>query len=66
MIAFVKESESLIEKGQLDRLRGEEGETKGPPCPLHDKGDRQGPRSYPRVSTPPLATAGGELQGSLS
>uniref|UniRef100_A0A452HW76 Vacuolar protein sorting-associated protein 52 homolog n=1 Tax=Gopherus agassizii TaxID=38772 RepID=A0A452HW76_9SAUR len=31
MIAFVKESESLIEKGQLDRLRGEEGETRGPP-----------------------------------
>lgn len=26
MIAFVKESEALIEKGQLDKLRNDEGE----------------------------------------
>lgn len=26
MIAFVKEAEALIEKGQLDRLKNEEGE----------------------------------------
>lgn len=39
MIAFVKEAEALLEKGQLERLRGEEGkkcggptcEFKGPP-----------------------------------
>lgn len=26
MIAFVKEAEALMEKGQLDRLRSDEGE----------------------------------------
>lgn len=26
MIAFVKEAEALLEKGQLDRLKNEEGE----------------------------------------
>lgn len=26
MIAFVKEAEALVEKGQLDRLKNEEGE----------------------------------------
>lgn len=27
MIAFVKEAEALMEKGQLDRLKAEEGES---------------------------------------
>lgn len=31
MIAFVKEAEALAERGQLEQLRGEEGEQAGRP-----------------------------------
>ena len=35
MIAFVKESEGLMERGQLDRLKNDEGLFETKPTPLH-------------------------------
>lgn len=53
MIAFVKESEALIEKGQLDRLRGEEGMEKGPcSSPSPQPNSHPLPLAYDEPRTP--------------